>query len=101
MVAFVRGGTDLVVIVDIDGLIAVQRDQKRSPQVTSVCAQGKCLGAVRAVPETARDDELHCAIEADILQSCAGFANRGERGDPSVFLQELGTGSSAPFHAVN
>ena len=59
VMAGVRRGADGVVVLDVERLVAVQRDQGRGADVDGVGAQGQGLGHVAAVAQAAGDDQLH------------------------------------------
>ena len=51
--------------------------------------------------EAAGDDELHFPIEADVFEGGPRFADGRQGRDAGVFLEQLGRGTSSPFHAVD
>ena len=101
VVAGIRGGADLVVVFDIDRLVAIEGDQERRAEVAGVGAEGEGLGAVGAVAQAAGDDELHLAVKADIFEGGPGLADGGQGRDAGVLLEQLGRGAGSPFHAVD
>ena len=51
--------------------------------------------------DAAGDDELHHAVQPEILQRGASLAHRGQGRDSGVLLEQVGRGAGAAFHAVD
>ena len=101
VMAEVRLGPELLVILHIDRLIAVERNQRRGSDVDGVGSQRDCLGRVHAVANAAGDDQLHHAVQPALFKRRPGLADRRQRRNAGVLLQDRRRRSGASFHSVH
>ena len=85
VVAIAGFRAELVIVVHMQRLVAVQGNQCGGADIDGVRAQRDGLGRIRAVTNAARNDELNFPILAAILQRRPRFANRRQsRAGPCV-----------------
>ena len=101
MVTVIGFCAELLVILDVNGFVAVERDQRRRADIYRIRPERHGLGRVHAVADSPGDDELHLAVHPDIFERGAGLTNSSEGGDAGVLLRNLGGGARAAFHAVD
>ena len=94
------GGAELAVFVLVARIVVAERDQRRGADRHRVGAERQRLGDVGAVADAARDDELHLAVHAEILQRLHGRADRGERRDADMLDEHVLRRRGAALHAV-
>src|SRR5262249_28491857 len=88
MMAIARLCAQLVVILDIERSVAVECYERGRSDVQGVSAEGHRLGGIHSITDAAGDNELHLAVEPAVLECCPRFADRSERRNAGVFLQD-------------
>ncbi len=85
----------------VDGVVVAERDQRRRADRDRVGAKRQGLGDVGTVADAARNDELHLAVHAELLQGLDGRADAGQRRHADILDEDLLGGGRAALHAVH
>ena len=101
VVAAARLGAHPLVVLDVDGLVAAERDHRRCADRDGVGAQRQALGGVDAVSDAAGDDQVDDALQPHLPQRRHGLNQRRHGRDAGVVHQRVGGGAGAALHAVH
>ena len=89
VVVVARGAADLPVLLLVLGAVVAHRDQRRRPDRDGVRAERERLRDVRPGPDPAGDDQLHLAVQAELLQRLDGERDRRQRRDADVLDEDV------------
>ena len=81
-------------------VVVAQGDQRRRPDGHRIRAQGHCLGHVGTRPDPARDDELHLAVHAKVLQRLHRLRDAGQDRHADMFDEHVLRRRRAALHPV-
>ena len=83
------------------GIIIAQRNQSGGSDGNSICPQRHGFGDIRAIANSARDDQLNFSVHPQILQRFYRRANAGQSGQADMFDKHILRGRCATLHPVN
>ena len=92
---------DLAVGLVVLGRVVAHRDQRRGADRDRVGAERERLGDVGAGADPARDDQLHLAVHAELLERVDGEPHGRQRRDADVLDEDVLRRRRAALHAVD